>query len=197
MTVGYSFLILKNAHDCNSFFALESNYICFSAAFAQNHDVIVAFWALNPLIKYAKVCQLRPFPVHASLTCRSARISLYSLVLYVNIANYLSIYMEFWKCLCKPCSMLILHASADNCTNWCSCKLQSRTNFFFFTGVGKSCLLLRFSDGSFTTSFITTIGFVVLRHLVNLAASICYKMDCHYLRCQELAIADANSCNIK
>lgn len=29
-------------------------------------------------------------------------------------------------------------------------------------GVGKSCLLLRFSDGSFTTSFITTIGFVSL-----------------------------------
>lgn len=27
-------------------------------------------------------------------------------------------------------------------------------------GVGKSCLLLRFSDGSFTTSFITTIGCV-------------------------------------
>jgi len=25
-------------------------------------------------------------------------------------------------------------------------------------GVGKSCLLLRFSDDSFTTSFITTIG---------------------------------------
>ncbi|RWR86034.1 ras-related protein RABE1c-like protein [Cinnamomum micranthum f. kanehirae] len=30
------------------------------------------------------------------------------------------------------------------------------------SGVGKSCLLLRFSDGSFTTSFITTIGFVIL-----------------------------------
>ncbi|KAE8679462.1 Ras-related protein RABE1d [Hibiscus syriacus] len=30
------------------------------------------------------------------------------------------------------------------------------------SGVGKSCLLLRFSDGSFTTSFITTIGFVFL-----------------------------------
>lgn len=30
------------------------------------------------------------------------------------------------------------------------------------SGVGKSCLLLRFSDGSFTTSFITTIGFVYL-----------------------------------
>ncbi|MBA0565073.1 hypothetical protein Golob_009966, partial [Gossypium lobatum] len=29
---------------------------------------------------------------------------------------------------------------------------------FTFVGVGKSCLLLRFSDGSFTTSFITTIG---------------------------------------
>lgn len=29
---------------------------------------------------------------------------------------------------------------------------------FEFSGVGKSCLLLRFSDGSFTTSFITTIG---------------------------------------
>ncbi|KAF2600605.1 hypothetical protein F2Q68_00007801 [Brassica cretica] len=27
-----------------------------------------------------------------------------------------------------------------------------------FTSVGKSCLLLRFSNGSFTTSFITTIG---------------------------------------
>lgn len=26
--------------------------------------------------------------------------------------------------------------------------------------MGKSCLLLRFSDGSFTTSFITTIGYV-------------------------------------
>jgi Ras-related protein Rab-8A len=26
------------------------------------------------------------------------------------------------------------------------------------TGVGKSCLLLRFSDNAFTTSFITTIG---------------------------------------
>ena len=31
---------------------------------------------------------------------------------------------------------------------------------YICAGVGKSCLLLRFSDGSFTTSFITTIGFV-------------------------------------
>ena len=28
------------------------------------------------------------------------------------------------------------------------------------SGVGKSCLLLRFSDDSFTPSFITTIGYV-------------------------------------
>ena len=27
-----------------------------------------------------------------------------------------------------------------------------------YTGVGKSCLLLRYSDDSFTSSFITTIG---------------------------------------
>ncbi|KAL3850701.1 hypothetical protein ACJIZ3_012583 [Penstemon smallii] len=32
------------------------------------------------------------------------------------------------------------------------------TLVFYPAGVGKSCLLLRFSDGSFTTSFITTIG---------------------------------------
>ena len=31
------------------------------------------------------------------------------------------------------------------------------------TGVGKSNLLLRFSDDSFTTSFITTIGYVSIR----------------------------------
>ncbi|KAL6507971.1 Ras-related protein RABE1c [Orobanche gracilis] len=31
-------------------------------------------------------------------------------------------------------------------------------NLMDTSGVGKSCLLLRFSDGSFTTSFITTIG---------------------------------------
>lgn len=37
------------------------------------------------------------------------------------------------------------------------------TNCFYVhaAGVGKSCLLLRFSDGSFTTSFITTIGWVL------------------------------------
>lgn len=34
-----------------------------------------------------------------------------------------------------------------------------------FAGVGKSCLLLRFSDGSFTTSFITTIGLVLSEEL--------------------------------
>ncbi|XP_010679883.3 ras-related protein RAB1BV, partial [Beta vulgaris subsp. vulgaris] len=39
-------------------------------------------------------------------------------------------------------------------TFWCSLFLADLTK----SGVGKSCLLLRFSDGSFTTSFITTIG---------------------------------------
>jgi GTPase SAR1 family protein len=33
-----------------------------------------------------------------------------------------------------------------------------RALFALWLGVGKSCLLLRFSDDSFTTSFITTIG---------------------------------------
>ena len=32
--------------------------------------------------------------------------------------------------------------------------------FGYIAGVGKSCLLLRFSDDTFNTSFITTIGFV-------------------------------------
>ncbi|KAG8472946.1 hypothetical protein CXB51_035059 [Gossypium anomalum] len=39
------------------------------------------------------------------------------------------------------------------------------------SGVGKSCLLLRFSDGSFTTSFITTIGVCLLPQF-SLAHSI-------------------------
>ncbi|KAL2639786.1 hypothetical protein AAZV13_06G189700 [Glycine max] len=41
-------------------------------------------------------------------------------------------------------------------------------------GVGKSCLLLRFSDGSFTTSFITTIGIISSKDLLkNLLPKIC------------------------
>ena len=31
------------------------------------------------------------------------------------------------------------------------------------SGVGKSCLLMRYSEDSFTTSFITTIGMTTLR----------------------------------
>lgn len=34
----------------------------------------------------------------------------------------------------------------------------------YFAGVGKSCLLLRFTDDSFTTSFITTIGCVTISY---------------------------------
>ncbi|GER57277.1 RAB GTPase homolog 8A [Striga asiatica] len=37
-------------------------------------------------------------------------------------------------------------------------KCLKRLGIHHCHGVGKSCLLLRFSDGSFTTSFITTIG---------------------------------------
>ncbi|ONM27532.1 ras related protein8B1 [Zea mays] len=33
------------------------------------------------------------------------------------------------------------------------------------SGVGKSCLLLRFSDDTFTTSFITTIGYLTTEEL--------------------------------
>ena len=43
------------------------------------------------------------------------------------------------------------------------------TFFFLFVGVGKSCLLLRYSDDSFTQSFITTIGidFKIKSILIN------------------------------
>jgi GTPase SAR1 family protein len=40
------------------------------------------------------------------------------------------------------------------------------------SGVGKSCLLLRFSDDSFTPSFITTIGYVSLGELVVFSTPI-------------------------
>ena len=41
--------------------------------------------------------------------------------------------------------------------------------YFLFEGVGKSCLLLRYSDDSFTSSFITTIGidFKIKSILIN------------------------------
>ncbi len=47
-----------------------------------------------------------------------------------------------------------------------------------FAGVGKSCLLLRFSDDSFTTSFITTIGYalweIYVKHHVLATRNYCY-----------------------
>lgn len=39
-----------------------------------------------------------------------------------------------------------------------TCLAHSLQPFFFSPGVGKSCLLLRFAEDAFTTSFITTIG---------------------------------------
>ncbi len=38
------------------------------------------------------------------------------------------------------------------------CLLEILVYYYTNSGVGKSCLLLRFSDDSFTPSFITTIG---------------------------------------
>lgn len=55
-----------------------------------------------------------------------------------------------------------------------------------FAGVGKSCLLLRFSDGSFTTSFITTIGCVwtsIFNMNVNANSCGSMKVQSHGLIC--------------
>ncbi|VAH19971.1 unnamed protein product [Triticum turgidum subsp. durum] len=46
--------------------------------------------------------------------------------------------------------------ASEVCINYCL--IKTSFSIFLCLGVGKSCLLLRFSDGSFTTSFITTIG---------------------------------------
>jgi len=44
-------------------------------------------------------------------------------------------------------------------TSLCVVRVATESRpFFLNTGVGKSCLLLRFSEESFTPSFITTIG---------------------------------------
>ncbi|KAE8821069.1 ras-related protein RABE1c-like [Hordeum vulgare] len=51
---------------------------------------------------------------------------------------------------------LELERDADNET--IKVAYRRLAKFYHPDGVGKSCLLLRFSDGSFTTSFITTIS---------------------------------------
>lgn len=62
-------------------------------------------------------------------------------------------------------------------------KLNKKISIFLFSstllfsippGVGKSCLLLRFSDGSFTTSFITTIGWVFFCQVILWTAWLKY-----------------------
>ena len=45
-----------------------------------------------------------------------------------------------------------------NARPWRYSSPSPRFALVFVSGVGKSCLLLRFSDDQFTTSFITTIG---------------------------------------
>ncbi|KAI5017028.1 hypothetical protein ZWY2020_037406 [Hordeum vulgare] len=79
---------------------------------------------------------------------------------------------------CPTCSIRSLRTWRDGLASWDSEKSPYETlelerdtdnetikvayrrlaKFYHPDGVGKSCLLLRFSDGSFTTSFITTIG---------------------------------------
>jgi hypothetical protein len=48
------------------------------------------------------------------------------------------------------------------------------------TGVGKSCLLLRYSDDTFTQSFITTIGYVFLEPIhTPPGARLAHERDMH------------------
>jgi GTPase SAR1 family protein len=46
-------------------------------------------------------------------------------------------------------------------------------------GVGKSCLLLRFSDDSFTPSFITTIGCALPHQVIHFRSLILHKRGLH------------------
>ena len=52
---------------------------------------------------------------------------------------------------------LLRHAVSDHCPRAMDHYARSIASVLV-TGVGKSCLLLRFSEDSFTSSFITTIG---------------------------------------
>lgn len=67
--------------------------------------------------------------------------------------------VHFFCCNANQGTIINLVAGYINCSDsFChQCDLFA----FAAVGVGKSCLLLRFSDDSFTTSFITTIGYAL------------------------------------
>ncbi len=60
-------------------------------------------------------------------------------LLLIGDSGALTVEKIVCQCICRNCETVL--------------KLMLR-----WAGVGKSCLLLRFSDDAFTTSFITTIG---------------------------------------
>ncbi|TKW17618.1 hypothetical protein SEVIR_5G379900v4 [Setaria viridis] len=67
--------------------------------------------------------------------------------------RFTMIYKASLCCISQACRQgQYLIQSAALLKYMCTCGVRDHP------GVGKSCLLLRFSDGSFTTSFITTIG---------------------------------------
>ncbi|KAG6430445.1 hypothetical protein SASPL_108512 [Salvia splendens] len=70
------------------------------------------------------------------------------LIAYCKLANVLLLYDLY-----KMYPLMNEDISLIRCS-----ALVQYVIFKLVDGVGKSCLLLRFSDGSFTTSFITTIG---------------------------------------
>lgn len=73
------------------------------------------------------------------------------------------------------CWWLCFHGFCCHLRIFCSWQLC-----WTYAGVGKSCLLLRFSDDSFTTSFITTIGWGSLL-AVNMWSSLVELQDNDWL----------------
>ena len=74
--------------------------------------------------------------------------------MYFTLCKLEHLYFKMYCCSVTDSLRIVMPPNANNVLCFCSFWL------LFCAGVGKSCLLLRFSDGSFTTSFITTIGCV-------------------------------------